>query len=67
MKHVDPFDRRITFGFLWLHTVVLLSMTWFFLESLLYGFSQPGSIDTVVGIFLSYFITDRILRAVWRS
>lgn len=67
MKHIDPFDRRMAFGYIWLHTVVLLSMTWFFLESLLYGFSQPSSIDTVVCIVLSYFITDRILRAVWRS
>lgn len=67
MKPVDPFDRRVAFGYIWLHTVVLLSMTWFLLESLLYGFSQPSSIDTLVSICLSYFITDRILRAVWRS
>lgn len=67
MKHIDPFDRRVAFGYIWLHIVVLLSVTCFFLESLLYGFSQPSSIDTLVCICLSYFIADRILRAVWRS
>lgn len=44
----------------------LLSFAWFLLEVVLYGFSQPSSIDTVVCIALSYFIADRIMRAVWR-
>lgn len=45
----------------------LLSFAWFLLEVALYGYSQPSNVDTAFALATSYFIADRIMRAVWRS